>query len=559
MALCISVAWAAGPAQRPLPSGPSLTAPQSPHSPSPNPPSPNPPSPRSPASQEAIPLPVQQALAKAGLPPEALALAVLPVGPARKATWLHQADRPMQPASAMKVVTTAVALDRLGPNERGYTELRTTGAIADGRLQGDLIVRGGADPELGVPQLWGLMLELREAGVRQIEGDIVLDRTLFSPARMDIGVAPFDDRPEFPYNLIPDALQLAGNVHGLEIRSTRQDIRVRQRPELPGVRLDNQLRLHEPGTVSCAEWRNRGWRTPEATVQADGEVVVRLHGSFPADCVQQPWLQLMERNLLAQAHLRWVWKELGGHWTGRVREAAVGEFVHDAPRDGERAAPAAASRTRLLARREARPWGEWLRPLNKNSDNVASRLLYLLLGVEEARRAAALGGTSALNGASGEPGEPGAPGSARSTRVWADLAVRRWFTERGIAVEGLVMDNGSGLSRTERITARQLAQVLLAARTPLHGPELLMSLPIAGVDGSLRSRMVDTPARGRARLKPGTLRDVVALAGYVEDHQGRLWVMAAMINHDEAPQKGRPVLDALADWVASGAAQGPSR
>lgn len=114
------------------------------------------------------------------------------------------------------------------------------------------------------------------------------------------------------------------------------------------------------------------------------------------------------------------------------------------------------------------------------------------------------------------------------------------------------MDNGSGLSRSERITPRQLAMVLRAANTQLHASELLMSLPIAGVDGSLRNRMTDTPARARARLKPGTLRNAVALAGYVEDAQGRRWVMAAIINHDEAPRRGRPVLDAVADWVAAG-------
>ncbi|MFM8667394.1 MAG: D-alanyl-D-alanine carboxypeptidase, partial [Betaproteobacteria bacterium] len=198
---------------------------------------------------------------------------------------------------------------------------------------------------------------------------------------------------------------------------------------------------------------------------------------------------------------------------------------------------ALAQPTRLLARREARPWGEWLRPLNKTSDNVATRVLYLLTGLEEERRAVV---------------QAGAALPQRSTREWAELSVRRWFEQQGIPTEGLVMDNGSGLSRSERITPRQLAMVLRAANTQLHASELLMSLPIAGVDGSLRNRMTDTPARARARLKPGTLRNAVALAGYVEDAQGRRWVMAAIINHDEAPRRGRPVLDAVADWVAAG-------
>jgi D-alanyl-D-alanine carboxypeptidase/D-alanyl-D-alanine-endopeptidase (penicillin-binding protein 4) len=485
---------------------------------------------------QTLPEPVRQALTKAGLSESHLAVAVLPLHPAARSgashgrgraaapALLHQPDRPMQPASAMKVLTSAVGLDRLGPNGRGYTELRTAAPVVDGRLQGDLILVGGADLELGLPQLWALMLELREAGVRHIDGDIVLDRHLFSPARMDLGLPPFDESPEFPYNVIPDALQLAGNLHVLELQSDRQGVSARLRPELPGVRVDNRLTLHEPGAVSCREWSTRGWLPPVAEVQPDGVVRIELRGRFPVDCQHRQPLQLMERNLQAHAQLRWVWQELGGQWSGRVREAVASTV-----------APQAAP-TRLIARREARPWGEWLRPLNKTSDNVATRILFLLVGLEEERRAAARGAA--------------VPG--RTTREWADASVRRWFAERGIASEGLVMDNGSGLSRSERITARQLALVLREAHDHLYAPELVMSLPIAGVDGSLRNRMTESPARARARLKPGTLRNAVALAGYVEDAQGRRWAMAAMVNHEEAPQRGRPVLDALAGWVAAG-------
>lgn len=155
-----------------------------------------------PAPVQALPAPVRAALERAGLDASTLAVAVLPVDrPARVGDavgLLHQADRPMQPASAMKVVTSAVALDRVGPNLRGYTELRTAAPIEAGRLRGDLVLRGGADLELGLPQLWALMLELREAGVRHIDGDIVLDRQLFNPARLDIGVPPSMSRPSSP-------------------------------------------------------------------------------------------------------------------------------------------------------------------------------------------------------------------------------------------------------------------------------------------------------------------------------------------------------------------------
>ena len=139
----------------------------------------------------------------------------------------------------------------------------------------------------------------------------------------------------------------------------------------------------------------------------------------------------------------------------------------------------------------------------------------------------------------------------RPTAELAAREVQRWFSERGISTAGLVVDNGSGLSRTERLTARQLGLLLRHALTGPHAPDLLMSLPMAGVDGTLRNRLRDTPAHAWARLKTGTLRNVVALAGVVPDPQRRPWIFVAIINHDNA-SKARPALDALAAAVARG-------
>jgi D-alanyl-D-alanine carboxypeptidase/D-alanyl-D-alanine-endopeptidase (penicillin-binding protein 4) len=96
-----------------------------------------------------------------------------------------------------------------------------------------------------------------------------------------------------------------------------------------------------------------------------------------------------------------------------------------------------------------------------------------------------------------------------------------------------------------------LAAVLEAAYKGPYAPELLTSLPVAGVDGTLSRRFKGSVAEGRARMKTGTLRNVVALAGYVLDRQDRMWVVAATLNHDSAPAKGHAVLDSIVEWVAS--------
>ena len=236
--------------------------------------------------------------------------------------------------------------------------------------------------------------------------------------------------------------------------------------------------------------------------------MVKLQGAFPADCRQQVPLQLIDRQWLVTHAVRQFWAELGG---------TLGAG------DAESAAPVGAV---VLASHRGRPLAEVLRGVMKRSDNALTRLLYLQLGARAA-----------------QPNEP--------TLVAADRQVRAWFAAHGVPDAGLVMDNGSGLSRAERITPAQLAAVLRVGQAGAQAPELLSTLPIAGVDGTLSRRLKDGPAAGRARLKTGTLRDAVGLAGFVTDAAGRPWVFVALLNHPEAARKGRPVLDALADWVAA--------
>jgi serine-type D-Ala-D-Ala carboxypeptidase/endopeptidase (penicillin-binding protein 4) len=450
-----------------------------------------------------LPPPVAKALQCARLPDTALGVMVAPLsgtGP----VLAYQAERAMQPGSTMKLVTSVVALDRLGPNHRGHTELLSAAPQQGERLQGDLVLRGGADPELELPQLWQMFQELRWQGVREIAGDIVLDRRLFSPERLDLGLPPFDQSPEFPYNVVPDALNLTGSLMRLELRADDTRVQARLLPPLEGVEIDNRLSLNDR---ACRDW-DEEWQTPINEALPGGGMRLTLRGVFPRHCLQNAALQLFDRDQQAERQLRWLWTSLGGEWRGSLRSGAT---------------PPGA---RLLARHDARPWGELLRPLNKRSDNVYARLLYLSLGLPLAAA------------------QPGVPSLALSAQV-----VQAWFTQHGIAADGLVMDNGSGLSRSERISPAQLVAVLRQGLSGPNAADLLMSLPTVGVDGTMRNRLKTSVAAGQARLKSGTLRNVTAVAGTVPDASGRVWLLAAFVNDDAAPA-GRAALDALVDWVA---------
>ncbi len=450
-----------------------------------------------------VPDPVRFALDKAGLPADSLGFVLQPLDASRPAL-ARRADAAMAPASTMKLVTATVALDQLGINQRGRTELLAVSAPVNGVVEGPLILRGGADPDFDWPALWWLLRQLRESGVREIRGGLVVDRTLFKPTRFDIGLPPFDDAPEFDYNVIPDALHLNGSLLDFELRATASGVVARPLPALPGLSVDaSAVTL---SSRPCKDW-DEDWK-PALVLPAGDGWALKLQGAFPVNCSQRAPLQIVDRQWLVTHALRQFWVELGG---------TMGAG------DVEAAAPAGAI---VLATHRGRPLAEVLRGVMKRSDNTLTRLIYLQLGAQAA-----------------QPGE--------ATLAASERVVRGWLAEHGVDTAALVLDNGSGLSRSERVSPALLAGVLRAGQRGAQAPELLATLPIAGVDGTLSRRLKDSPAAGQARLKTGTLHDAVGLAGFVPDASGRPWVFVALLNHPEAARKGRPVLDALVNWVAT--------
>ncbi|MDR3299238.1 MAG: D-alanyl-D-alanine carboxypeptidase/D-alanyl-D-alanine-endopeptidase [Candidatus Accumulibacter sp.] len=439
-----------------------------------------------------LPVPVVNALKEAGIPEKSVAVLVQRTD-GEPALISHNARAPMNPASVMKLLTTYAALEILGPAYTWKTEALTDRPLVDGRLQGDLYLRGGGDPRLTLEQFWLFLRQLRTAGVSAIEGDLVLDRSAF--ALPPHHPAEFDNEPLRPYNVGPDALLINFKSLRFILRADAENTRIEARPETPGV--DHRVRSQlTPGSGGCGDWRKR------LKIDLEGEVVV-LRGIYPISCGGKalnlsPW----SANFQVERLFRALWRELGGTWRGHVR-------------DGVAPAPA-----RVLAVHQSPALGEIVREINKFSNNVMAR--QVLLTLDAARPAT-------LEGARG--------------------AVRAWLSDKALMMPELVIDNGSGLSRKGRVSAESLARLLLAAWQSPVMPELIGSLPLAGIDGTLRQRLTGGPVTGRAHLKTGYLENVRALAGYLLDNGGKRWIVVFLINDPRSGQ-GKPAVDALLQWLA---------
>ena len=473
-----------------------------------------------PAAHAQLPDSVSVLLRSANIPEDAIGAIVLR---GNTVVMSHGAERSMQPASTMKIVTTAVGLEQLGPAFRGRTELRTSADVINGVLKGDLILRGGADTDFNADVLAHMLQSLRNQGIHTIKGDLILDRQLFQPARPDIGAPPFDESAEFRYNVIPDALLLNTNMLDIELSSTTQQLKLLMLPELDNVTITSDMQLVKG---NCARWED-GWRPPEYVRGPSGRLQVILHGTFPQNCKKATSINVLDRNDYADKLFRTTWKRLGGTISGSVREAAATGLPPTAEPVG----------TRMLADHVARALPEVLRDINKNSDNTLARTLFLSIG--------------SLQSDGWLGSRPVAMTMPEDTATRSRQVIQEWMQRHGIDTNGMLIDNGSGLSRTGRIAPLQLAGVLQAMQQSVWAPEFQSSLPIVALDGTMRKRLLGSPAASRARIKTGTLKNVVAIAGYVPDANNQLCVVVAMINSDLVGNgNGRAAVDALIEWVA---------
>ena len=453
-----------------------------------------------PRDRDYLPPEVTQALTRGRIPATSLSVYVREVGRDEPVVSFHS-EVPRNPASTMKVLTTYAALEILGPAYTWRTRAYATVPVTNQVLDGDLWLVGGGDPFMISERWWSFVNGLRQTGIARIAGDVAIDNTLFAPQGDDRSA--FDNRPFRTYNVLPDALLVNFQTIALSVLpdTVARRVRATTQPTPANLVIDNDVQLYKG---ACR--RGSGGVVVAMPDGASGSRI-KLAGRYADGCGPLSLTRaVMRAPDFAFGTFKTLWRESGGTLDGGMKQGVV-------PPDA-----------RLLYSYESLTLAEIIRLVNKHSSNVMARTLLLTIAAEKSGRPATVFGGQA--------------------------ALHDWLTTKGISIEGLMLENGSGLSRNERITASGLAEVLLAAHQSQYMPEFAASLPLSATDGTLKRRFRSPQLQGRLRMKTGNLDDVSALAGYVNAASGRTYVAVIMLNHPGVEHgPGEAVQAALIEWL----------
>ena len=401
------------------------------------------------------------------------------------------------PASVMKLITSYAALGTLGPNYRWPLDILTTGTIRNGTLQGDLIVKGYGSPEFNTAGLRKVLKGIRQKGIQNVNGRIVFDNSYFNLLSKSAGA--FDGKAQSAYNAMPDALLFNERLNVFNLRASGKRVKVTSLTPTHNLKIVNRMKRYKRSCKARMRVSHRGQKT-----------IVTFTGGLARRCGTRSFARVISKpENMIYGSMRSLWKrEVGGKLNTQF---AVGR------------APANA---RLLFRSYSRTLAEILPTIAKDSNNVMARQLLLTIGAKKSGRQ----GTE-KNGAN---------------------AVSAWLASRGLRFPELRIENGSGLSRYARISARHVGNLLVDAYRSPYRNILMQSLAIAGVDGTMKRRLRGTKVRGRGYFKTGTLRDVRSIAGYVKAANGKTYVMAILHNDPKARSRALQAHDKLIQWVFDG-------
>ena len=444
----------------------------------------------------ALPSGIEAQIKKSGISKKDISIYIKEVGAGGRVIASLNADKTRTPASVIKVLATYAAVLKLGFDYRWPTQFYTTGALKNGVLRGDLFVKGFGDPTLSAKDLESIVASIKAKGIRKITGNIVIDRSYF-----DVGSknnSGFDQHTYSPYNAMPDAMMFNERVSTICVTPNKND--VRKKYVDGSYKIRNRLqRVNKPcrGRYSWPAVKiDKSQTMPEVILQ--GKISKRCGKRNICKVITKPYKSFYYA-------LRDALKKSGIKVVGTMRLRKI------------------SSNANILFTHYSKSLEKIVSKTAKKSNNLYARHLLLLLGAKVY----------------------GAPATTDKGRKAVEYILR----SKGALSRGtLKIDNGSGLSRSAKMSAKILADMYDNAYGH-YGQRWMNTLSIAGVDGTIKKRFRGTVVKNHAWMKTGTLKRVKNIGGYVKSKQGRLYTVVILVNTNQGRWKAAKLQNDIMIWL----------
>ncbi len=445
-----------------------------------------------------LPIEVKTEIEKSPLTEDQVSLWIAPADNPAAPIVDFQSHIPRTPASVMKVITTGTGLLLLGTDYRWKTEFYTDGSINNGTLNGNLIIKGYGDPYMVQENMADMVSALQISGLSHINGKVILDNSYFLNSNEN--PEAFDGHGIEPYNAIPSALSINFRTIDLILTPINNQVQITTDPELTFTHIQNQMYVNK-----AKRCRGKRGFNPKISVNYNQDLII-VSGSLSKNCRTTKLSKVLtDAGDLYFGHFKKMWQEKGGtitdNWVyGEVPSTAKLFYTYQSQKN----------------------LSEQIAAMNKKSNNIMTRQLFLTIGAEKTQPPASLP-------------------KSRTT-------VLQQLKNLGVDTHNLFIDNGSGLSRMASISAKQMGQFLLAMHQSPARQAFEQSLSIAGVDGTLRHRLRNTPLADNAIGKSGTLKQVKSLVGYLHAQSGKKYIYVMLFEGRNA-RAGRPLMDNILQWL----------
>ncbi|WP_422548453.1 D-alanyl-D-alanine carboxypeptidase/D-alanyl-D-alanine-endopeptidase [Psychrobacter glacincola] len=457
----------------------------------------------------------------------------------------HQPDIARTPASTMKLVPSFIALDTLGADFVWHTRVYHTGIVIGDTLLGDLVIQGSGDPKMTHERLQQLLYKVKTAGIRHIDGDIIVDSAIFNHVTKD--PAAFDNAPLRPYNASPDGFLV--NFSTIAIQSYPLDnvqAQLTYTPQLADYKLPSTINIRSSACGQARYSLSPQWQATQLTFDT----------SLPDNCGDHAfYVAYPDAKDFAARVIKAKWQALDNTLTGNVI-AQETPYNNTNPTSARGLAALPMSPLPIVSYPSLN-LTQQIYDINHFSNNVMTEQVALSIGAYHKPSDKTVNPTinktidKAINTQRSlyqfdKPTTTSYPAALQTINEW-------WQTHLSTPPPHLT--NGSGLCRDCTISAANLSELLIYAYSHPSFDAYVNSLGIAGVSGTISAhseRLPESNAIGRAWIKTGTLNNVTSMAGYVKGLSGQDYVVVGLINNEQAlnAYTARPVLDAMLDWTA---------